>query len=39
VRVCEEHTQYHILGLLGLLSNQMVGLPIGEVLQPLLTLC
>jgi hypothetical protein len=33
-----EHTQYHILGLLGFLGIHMVGLPIGEVLLPLRTL-
>jgi hypothetical protein len=35
VRVCEEHTQYYIMELLGLLSSHMVDLPIGEVLLPL----
>jgi hypothetical protein len=35
VRVCKEHTQYYILGLLGFLSSHMVDLPIGEVLLPL----
>jgi hypothetical protein len=38
VRVCEEHTQYHILGLLGFLSSHVVDLSIGEVLLPLQTL-
>jgi hypothetical protein len=36
--VCEKHTQYHILGLLGFLNNHMVDLPVGEVLLPLQTL-
>jgi hypothetical protein len=35
MRVCEEHTQYHILGLLCFLNSHMVDLPIGEVLLPL----
>jgi hypothetical protein len=35
VRVCKEHTQYHILGLLGFLSSHLVNLAIGEVLLPL----
>jgi hypothetical protein len=38
VRVCEEHTQYHIMGLLGFLSSHMVDLSIGDVLLPLRTL-
>jgi hypothetical protein len=36
--VCEEHTQYHIMGLLGFHGSHMVDLPIGEVLVPLRTL-
>jgi hypothetical protein len=35
VCVCKEHTQYHILGLLGFLSSYMADLVIGEVLFPL----
>jgi hypothetical protein len=35
VRVCKEHTQYHILGLLGFLSSHMVDLVVGEVQLPL----
>jgi hypothetical protein len=35
VRVCKEHTQYHILGLLVFLSSHLVNLAIGEVLLPL----
>jgi hypothetical protein len=38
VRVCEEHTQYNILILLGFLSRHKVDLSIGEVLLPLRTL-
>jgi hypothetical protein len=38
VRVCEEHTQYHILELLGFLDSHMVDLTIAEVLLPLQTL-
>jgi hypothetical protein len=38
VRVCKEHTQYHILGLLGFLDNRMVDLVVGEILLPLRTL-
>jgi hypothetical protein len=37
-RDCEEHIQYHILGLLRFLSSHMVELSIGEVLLPLQTL-
>jgi hypothetical protein len=35
VWVCKEHTQYHILGLLGFLYSDMVDLSIGEVRLPL----
>jgi hypothetical protein len=35
VRVCEEHTQYHILGLLSFLGSYMVNLAVGEILLPL----
>jgi hypothetical protein len=35
VWVYEEHTQYHILGLLGFLSSHMVGPTIGDDLLPL----
>jgi hypothetical protein len=38
VRVCKEHTQYHILGLLGFLVSHMVNLAVGEILLPLRTL-
>jgi hypothetical protein len=38
VRVCEEHTQHDILGLLGFLSSHMVDFFIGEILLPLRTL-
>jgi hypothetical protein len=30
-----EHTQYHILGLLGLLGSHIVNLVVGEILLPL----
>jgi hypothetical protein len=35
VGVCKEHTQYHILGLLGFLGNHMINHAIGEILLPL----
>jgi hypothetical protein len=35
VRVCEEHTQYNILGLLGFLDSHMADLATGEILLPL----
>jgi hypothetical protein len=35
VGVCKEHTQYHILGLLGFLGNHMINHAIGEIILPL----
>jgi hypothetical protein len=35
MRVCEKHTHYHILELLGFPSNRMVNFPMAEVLLPL----
>jgi hypothetical protein len=36
--VWKEHTQYHILGLLGFLDSHMVDVAVGEIMLPLRTL-
>jgi hypothetical protein len=36
--VCREHTQYHIMGLLGFLDSHVINLAVGEILLPLRTL-